>query len=99
MSKYFQKNTNIFKLFLFLLKSSVLSTNIENKHNHNNGIQEKYNNYIVSESHDSSKIIESKNLDILKQPRELLMEIFKDGFNQEKFIDFKSSRMTLIQLY
>ena len=46
-----------------------------------------------------NKIIESKNLDILKQPRELLMEIFKDGFNQEKFIDFKSSRMTLIQLY
>lgn len=46
-----------------------------------------------------NKIIESKNLDILKNPREILIQIFKDGFNQEKFIDFKSSRMTLIQLF
>ena len=46
-----------------------------------------------------NKIIESKNLDILKNPREVLIQIFKDGFNEEKFIDFKSSRMTLIQLF
>jgi hypothetical protein len=46
-----------------------------------------------------NKIIESKSLDILKNPREVLIKIFKDGFNQETFIDFKSSRMTLIQLF
>ena len=45
------------------------------------------------------KIVEDNDLTLLNNPKELIKKIFKTGFTSESFIDIKSSRMTLIQMY
>lgn len=45
------------------------------------------------------KIVEDNNINLLNNPKELIKEIFNVGFTCESFIDIKSSRMTLIQMY
>jgi hypothetical protein len=45
------------------------------------------------------KIVEDNNINLLNNPKELIKEIFNVGFTSESFIDIKSSRMTLIQMY
>jgi hypothetical protein len=44
------------------------------------------------------KIVKEDNFDLINNPKELLKEIFKSGFQSEKFKDLNSSRMTLIQI-
>ena len=44
------------------------------------------------------KIVEEDNFDLINKPKELIKEIFKTGFQSEKFKDLNSSRMTLIQI-
>ena len=43
-------------------------------------------------------VIESKSLDCLNRPRELLSNILKNEFENDKFLNLESTRMTLIQL-
>ena len=45
------------------------------------------------------KIIEDNDFSLLDNPRELIKIIFKSEFQNDNFIDIKSSRMTLIQLF
>jgi len=45
------------------------------------------------------KIIENNDFSLLDNPRELIKVIFKSEFQNDNFIDIKSSRMTLIQLF
>jgi len=43
-------------------------------------------------------VIEYESLDILENPRDLLSNILKSKFEENKFLDLKSTRMTLIQI-
>jgi len=43
-------------------------------------------------------VIESKSLDILERPRNLLSKILKSKFKENEFVDLNSTRMTLIQI-
>jgi len=45
------------------------------------------------------KILETNNFSLLDNPKELIKEIFRSGFVSEKYINLKSCRMTLIQIY
>lgn len=49
--------------------------------------------YIIFE-----KIIKANSLDILKQPKELLAQIFSERFKENSYLDVNSTRMTLIQI-
>jgi len=44
------------------------------------------------------KIIKAKTLDILKQPKELLTQIFSERFKENSYFNVNSTRMTLIQI-
>jgi hypothetical protein len=44
------------------------------------------------------EIIKSGTLDILNNPRDLLIKILSSDFKEEQFINLNSTRMTLIQL-
>jgi len=44
------------------------------------------------------EIIKSGTLDILNNPRELLIKILSSDFKEEQFVNLNSTRMTLIQL-
>ena len=43
-------------------------------------------------------VIDSKSLESLENPRDLLSKILKSKFKESKFIDLNSTRMTLIQI-
>lgn len=43
-------------------------------------------------------VIESKSLDVLERPRDLLSKILKSKFKENEYIDVNSTRMTLIQI-
>jgi hypothetical protein len=45
------------------------------------------------------KIIETNNYDLLNNPKDLIKEIFKIGFQTGGFTNIRSSRMTLIQMF
>jgi len=45
------------------------------------------------------KIVDDNDVDLLNDPKQLIKTIFNLGFTSETFIDIKSSRMTLIQIY
>ena len=45
------------------------------------------------------KIIDTNNYDLLNNPKDLIKEIFKIGFQTGGFTNIRSSRMTLIQMF
>ena len=45
------------------------------------------------------EIIYSNNINLLDNPRELVITVLQKGFTEKQFIDLNSSRMTLLQIY
>jgi hypothetical protein len=88
--------------FQFMKNQANLFNNIFNLQNWSNKQIIKQNTpaftYYILKFLIFKNVIDSKSLESLENPRDLLSKILKSKFEQDKFIHVNSTRMTLIQI-